>query len=139
MIAIRDTLGNHRSPVSEDELKALIEFSSDGFWTQGSGDLAIKIDENGLTKSMVIVKKPGFGFMLNIFDGGDQMIAVSSMDYEQTTVTSIGGEPWEVPVAFFIDPKRALGAVIHFYREGGQTGEIEWVDFYEQSWTNKLS
>jgi hypothetical protein len=91
----------------------------------------------GVRQLAVAYKQP-YGFHLQfsvMFDQTD--VAISRDDYSRTTSLDLGGEPWIIPVAFFVSKEEALEAIQEFYRTGTASKKLRWVNLDQQTWDSK--
>ena len=122
---------------STSEVVGILQNNDCDYWSNGSGSLAIELDIENKSHSLALTKKKDLGFMIHHFFDVEQFVIINSEDYSNTTVINVGGEPWEVPEAFFINEKLAIEAIVTFIDTGKFTG-VKLVDFHTQSWENKI-
>lgn len=118
-----------RAPDRISEAATVLEFvdrASDREWSSGSGTLGLY----GSDATLIVSKKPQLGYMVSFLGGrntapGD--VIVSHQDFSKTTEVIVGGEPWAVPMAFFIDGPTAKAAIEFFFDNGGKLPGVQWV------------
>lgn len=81
--------------------------------------------------TLIVSRKPGFGYMVSWLGRGKSTpgdVLVRNHDWSQTTSVLVGGEPWNVPTAFFVDDAETKRAIAHFFATGDKAPDLEWVD-----------
>jgi hypothetical protein len=104
-----------------------MEAASDADWSSGSGTLGVWHRD----RVLIISKKPGLGYMVSFLAGqqsapGD--VIVRHDDFAQVTTVLVGGDPWSVPEAFFVDEDVARAAIDHFFVTGEKAPALAWTD-----------
>lgn len=119
-----------RTPISTPDVQPVFDFLDEATaadWASGSGTLGLR--RAGMT--LIVSRKPGFGYMVSWLGRGKSTpgdVLVRNHDWSQTTSVLVGGEPWNVPTAFFVDDAETKRAIAHFFATGDKAPDLEWVD-----------
>src|SRR3954454_24393336 len=135
-IELRLPTGEAASAPSEADLRKLMSMDDPAFWDCGSGAAGLVIGTARGSPTLLIKRNEPFGFHLRfgLLDDTTTLIAVCSDDYRQLTEIALGGEPWRIPIAFFVPGDLALGAVLAFSRDGRLPQNVKWVRLEDQEW-----
>jgi hypothetical protein len=113
-----------------------LDTTDPAFWDRGSGDAGLEGEfAFGVARLVIIGKNPHGFFLQHTRVAGDaDYVAVSGDDYSITTKVVVGGEPWVIPIAFFVDSFAMKAAVRHFVETGERLADLKWVKIWEQDW-----
>jgi hypothetical protein len=117
-------------------LRQRILHGDDKYWSVGSGEGVIEADVAGQTVTLSLLLKEECGFLLQYgaYDSTDDFVTLGPPDYSVTVEVWIGGDPWIVPVAFFVSREKAWEAVQEFCHFGKMPQCVEWGRLADQRW-----
>jgi hypothetical protein len=119
-----------------DEIIEMLDTTKPSFWERGSGDVGIERKTESDFERLVIIGKEPHGFYIQHSDSNpsDPYIAIEGEDYSIRTKVIVGGEPWIIPVAFFVDSKGLRAAIGEFCETGKREVNLKWVKLWKQDW-----
>ena len=121
---------------SKAALRELIFNHGEEYWTYGSGSGTISFKNGAEERLLSLSFREESGFLLQYaaIDLTDIYVAISSSDYSRIVTIHIGGEPWEIPAAFFVSKVDAWTAADEFLSSGCRAPTLEWVRLSDQEW-----
>ena len=131
---------------SLEMLRDLVFQYEQNYWRRGSGDAKLYAAKRPLYRDGALASgraialmglsfKEPYGFHVShSFSGEDDYVAISSHDYTETAELILEGNPWNIPVAFFVPREAAWDAVQEFIESGTRSAKLEWVKLCEQVW-----
>jgi len=123
--------GNDRVDPDPAEIEAAILKADQEFWEQGSGDAAVRFENEDAEGEMIVMVRDPFGVFVQFTDRGTgREVVLSNGESEDDTISiHQGGEPWELPRTFFVPRSVAAEVVGQFARTGKRPRNQRWVDF----------
>jgi hypothetical protein len=122
--------GDEISNPSLDELKKLVLHGGEDFWAAGSGDAALAYfeeEEEERKAQLLLMFNEAEGFYLEYKDRDwEYYVPLTKNDFSRKVILYVGGNPIQVPPAFFVNKKVAWSAVEEFCKSGERTPRIEW-------------
>ncbi|MDW8244742.1 MAG: Imm1 family immunity protein [Thermogemmata sp.] len=116
-----------------DMLRQLILMGDEQYWCVGSGEGSLTTDL-GPNALSLILKEP-YGFLLwYVTETGNDFVSIRSTDFSTTVEVAVCGNPWVVPVGFFVSRHKAWEAVEEFCRSGSMSKSLTWGRLAEQQW-----
>lgn len=110
-----------------------------GFWTGGSGQTALICSYENCESKLYIMADEKYGFYLEYYIGKRKFITSNSDDHKEVAEVFIGGEPINVPKAFFLNKFDTLKQIKEFFISGKMVTDFNWVDDSTVDWNLGLS
>ena len=104
-------------------IKNLILNKGKDFWESGSGDACISItDDEGymLSEIILMVREYGVFIQYGLAEDGSQYNLITSNNTQVKTTINLSGEPWELPISFFVEKDIAIDAVSIYLNNSDQ-------------------
>jgi hypothetical protein len=123
---------------SMEQLREWVFHGGEKFWAAGSGQGLLEHVTDGPRKrwpNLLLMFEESEGFYLEYIDGqGQYHVPIASEDYGRKVLVYIGGDPIQVPPAFFLSADIAWSVVEEFCRSGEGSSTIRWKRRKEVDW-----
>jgi hypothetical protein len=124
-------VGEDIEDVTPEQLSSLMFDLGPDYWAAGSGDAALRFTDGGAEGEIIFVIRDPIGVFVQFVEKNshEQWVLSTGGDESETITIQQGGNPWQVPRAFFVDKNRAIDAITQFAKSGKKPTLGHWVPF----------
>lgn len=104
------------------------------FWIGGSGQSALRYIDSNFESKLYIMADENYGFYLEYYFEKRKFIISNNNLYNETAKIYVGGEPIDVPKAFFLNKYETSKQIKEFFTSGKMDANLNWVDDSTIDW-----